>query len=332
MICSHDIRYAHALFFAAMMTVYRSRGTTKGSLPVTVIVLAIISCNAAEGELQLPKLATNINSVDSSCSHKYTQHLNKFLNCSPYILRVMKVECTVEVPVNATDITIGWFMDCQQLSNDSHVTIEPQVQVTAQVRRITSQLTINGITDDYAGKYTCNMLGNEEYVPGDQLELGDSDELELMRSLGACIDGVLFPNSLQAPEKCAVITADNPVPMYLVCEDPPANPTSTSTFVLSLSSSSVILSSIHQIIVYNPTVLLSPSPTTPQPTSTDPQDNNIEFTSPDSLNTVSLSLIAVSSLRTIIRLLLLSSFVLVKWCKGQKQNGTVNMCCKLRWA
>ncbi|CAI7997583.1 hypothetical protein GBAR_LOCUS2187, partial [Geodia barretti] len=239
-----------------MMTVYRSRGTTKGSLPVTVIVLAIISCNAAE---------------DSSCSHKYTQHLNKFLNCSPYILRVMKVECTVEVPVNATDITIGWFMDCQQLSNDSHVTIEPQVQVTAQVRRITSQLTINGITDDYAGKYTCNMLGNEEYVPGDQLELGDSDELELMRSLGACIDGDLFPNSLQAPEKCAVITADNPVPMYLVCEDPPANPTSTSTFVLSLSSSSVILSSIHQIIVYNPTVLLSPSPTTSQPTSTDPQ-------------------------------------------------------------
>ncbi|CAI7997581.1 hypothetical protein GBAR_LOCUS2187 [Geodia barretti] len=237
----------------------------------------------------------------------------------------MKVECTVEVPVNATDITIGWFMDCQQLSNDSHVTIEPQVQVTAQVRRITSQLTINGITDDYAGKYTCNMLGNEEYVPGDQLELGDSDELELMRSLGACIDGDLFPNSLQAPEKCAVITADNPVPMYLVCEDPPANPTSTSTFVLSLSSSSVILSSIHQIIVYNPTVLLSPSPTTSQPTSTDPQDNNIEFTSPDSLNTVSLSLIAVSSLLTII-ILLLSSFVLVKWCKGQKQNGTVNMC------
>ena len=331
MICSHDIRYAHALFFAAMVTVYRSRGTTKGSLPITVIVLAIISCNAAEGELQLPKLATNINSVDSSCSHKYTKHLNEFPNCSPYILGVMRVECIVEVSLNDTDITIGWFMDCQQLSNDPLVTIESQVQVTAEVRRITSQLTINDILDDYAGKYTCNMLGDEEYVPGNQLELGDSEKLELMRGLGACIDGTLFSGA-PLSEKCAVITEDNPVPMSLVCEDPPANPTSTSTPVLSLSSSlstSTMLSSIPKI---DSTVLLSPSPTTSGPTSTDPQDNNIEFTSPDSLNTVSLSLIAVSSLLTIIILLLLSSFVLVKWCKGRKQNGTVNMCCKFRWA
>jgi hypothetical protein len=78
--------------------------------------------------------------------------------------------------------------------------------------------------------------------------------------------------------------------------------------------------------MHHSTVLLSPSPTTSRPTSTDPQDNNIEFTSPDSLNTVSLSLIAVSSLLTIIILLLISSFVLVKWCKGQKRNGTVNLC------
>ena len=317
-----------------MRTVYRSRGTTEGLLPVTVIVLAIISRNAAEGGLQLAKLsrlATKMNSVDSSCSHKYTKHLNEFPNCSPYMLGVMRVECIVGVPLNDTDITIGWFMDCQQLSNDPLVTIESQVQVTAEVRRITSRLTISGITDDYAGKYTCNMLGDEEYVPGDQLELGDSDKLELMGGLGACINGDIF-SAAPPPEKCAVITEDNPIPMSLVCEAPPANPTSTSTFVLSLSSSSILLPSIAQIIVYNPTVLLSPSPTTSRPTSTDPQDNNIQFTSPDSLNTVSLSLIAVSSLRTIIRLLLLSSFVLVKWCKGQKQNGTVNMCCKFRWA
>ena len=226
-------------FSATMRTVYRSREPTEGLLLVTVIVLAIISRNAAEGKLQLPKLArltTIINSVDSSCSHKYTEHLNHFPNCSPYILRVMKVECTVEVPVNATDVTIGWFMDCQQLSNDSHVTIESQVQVTVEVRRIRYRLTINGITDEYAGKYTCNMLGDEEYVPGNQLELGDSDKLELMSSLGPCIDGELFSGA-PPPEKCAVITADNPVPMSLVCEDPPANPTSTSTPVPSLSSS-----------------------------------------------------------------------------------------------
>ena len=320
-------------FSAAMRTVNRSRGTTKGSLPVTVIVLAIISCNAAEGELQIPKLArlvTNINSVDSNCSHKYTEHLNRYPNCSPYINGVMKVQCIVEVPLNAADITIGWFMDCKQLSNDSNISIESEVQVAAEVRRIRSRLTINGITDDYAGKYTCNMLGDEEYVPGDQLELGDSDQLELMSSLGQCIDGALFPNAIPAAEKCAVITEDNPVPMSLVCEYPP---TSTSTPVISLSSSLssfIILSSIPTIGMHHSTVLLSPSPTTSRPTSTDPQDNNIEFTSPDSLNTVSLSLIAVSSLLTIIILLLISSFVLVKWCKGQKRNGTVNLCCKFR--
>ncbi|CAI8023533.1 hypothetical protein GBAR_LOCUS13738 [Geodia barretti] len=87
-----------------------------------------------------------------------------------------------------------------------------------------------------------------------------------------------------------------------------------------------MLSSIPKIYVHHSTVLLSPSPTTSGPTPTDPQDNNIEFTSHDSLNTLSLFLIAVSSLLTIIILLLLSSFVLVKWCKGRKQNGTVNMC------
>ena len=280
-----------------MRTVYRSRGTTKGLLPVTVIVLAIISCNAAEGELQIPKLArlaTDINSVDSSCSHKYIQHLENFPNCSPYIGGVMKVQCVVEVPLNAADITIGWFMDCKQLSNDSNISIESEVQVAAEVRRIRSRLTINGITDDYAGKYTCNMLGDEEYVPGDQLELGDSEELELESSLGQCLDGALFPGAIPAPQKCAVITEDNPVPMSRSCEAPP---TSTSTPVISLSSS--LSSSIPTIGMHHSTVLLSPSPTTSRPTSTDPQDNNIEFTSPDSLNTVSLSLIAVNSLLTI---------------------------------
>jgi hypothetical protein len=199
----------------------------------------------------------------------------------------MKVQCIVEVPLNAADITIGWFMDCKQLSNDSDISIESQVHVAAdpEVRRIRSRLTINRITDDYAGKYTCNMLGDEEYVPGDQLELGDSEELELESSLGQCLDGgALFPGAIPAPEKCAVITEDNPVPMSLVCDAPPATssqsqPTSTpvvlptSTSLPHPSSSSSSSSSP----TLSPTNLSSsaPSPTDPivatsLPTNQDP--------------------------------------------------------------
>ena len=105
----------------------------------------------------------SFHSAGSSCSHKYTEHLNTFPTCSPYINQILKVECTVEVPLNATDITIGWFMDCQQLTNDSHVTIS-HAQVASEVFRIRSRLTISDITDDYAGKYTCNMLGDAEYI------------------------------------------------------------------------------------------------------------------------------------------------------------------------
>ena len=229
----------------------------------------------------------SFHSADLSCSHKYTEHLNHFPNCSPYIGGVMKVQCIVEVPLNAADITIGWFMNCKQLSNDSDISIESQVHVAAdpEVRRIRSRLTINRITDDYAGKYTCNMLGDEEYVPGDQLELGDSEELELESSLGQCLDGgALFPGAIPAPEKCAVITEDNPVPMSLVCDAPPATssqsqPTSTpvvlptSTSLPHPSSSSSSSSSP----TLSPTNLSSsaPSPTDPivatsLPTNQDP--------------------------------------------------------------
>ena len=111
------------------------------------------------------------------------------------------------------------------------------------------------------------MLGDEEYVPGDQLELGDSDKLELIGGLGACINGSLF-SAAPPPEKCAVITADDPVPMSLSCEAPPATsshsqPTSTpvvlptSTSLPHPSSSSPTLS---------PTNLSSSAPSSTDPT------------------------------------------------------------------
>ena len=90
------------------------------------------------------------------CSHKYTEHLNHFPNCNPYANGVMKLECTIEVPPNTTEITIGWNLNCRQLMNDSSVSIWIQQQVSSEVRRVRSQLTISDLTDDYVGEYTCN--------------------------------------------------------------------------------------------------------------------------------------------------------------------------------
>ena len=49
-----------------------------------------------------------------------------------------------------------------ELTNDSRVTILTQDMYTATDHLIRSQLTINYITDDYAGGYTCNILGDEK--------------------------------------------------------------------------------------------------------------------------------------------------------------------------
>ena len=111
----------------------------------------------------------------------------------------MRLECSVDVPLNATDITIGWFLDCQQLTNDSHVTISSQVQDATEVHRVTSRLVINYITDDFAGEYTCNILGDEEYVPSDLFRPRDAEYLDEVSALGPCPEGgdVFTPDAPQ---------------------------------------------------------------------------------------------------------------------------------------
>ena len=243
----------------------------------------------------------------AGCPYKYVQHLISDPNCSPYPNGIMKLECTVEVPLNATDITIGWFLNCEQLSNDSHVTITPQVIQSTEVRRLRSQLRINDMTDDYAGEYTCNILGDEEYVPSDKFVLGDSNYLEVDFGLGPCPDGNVFTDAAPAEEKCAVITEDNPIPTPLICETPPATSSQTlvtTTEALHVSSSPTlsVLAKTHistALPLQTPTII-GPTPTSAEPTSTDPEDNNNMTPSSNSLNTVSLSLIALSSLLTII--------------------------------
>ena len=132
-------------------------------------------------------VSTYISSTDAGCSHKYIDHLLHFPTCNPYVLGVMKLQCIVEVPVNATEITIGWFLNCEQLNHGSHVAFEALIQLASQVRRIRSRLTISDLTDDYAGEYTCNILGDEEYIPSNPFDLGDRDFLEVDLALeGEC--------------------------------------------------------------------------------------------------------------------------------------------------
>ena len=179
----------------------------------------------------------------------------------------MKLQCIVEVPLNATEITIGWFLNCEQLNNGSHVAIVVQVQLVSQVRRIRSRLTISDLTDDYAGVYTCNILGDEEYIPSKPFDLGDRDFLEVELALeGPCVDGQVFNPNIG--EKCAVITEENPVPMSLVCDAPPATSSqilpSSSTPLVSTTSPPLPSSSSPPSLT--PTTPPTPSDSTPSPT------------------------------------------------------------------
>ena len=213
-------------------------------------------------------VSTYISSTDAGCSHKYTDHLLHNPTCNPYVLGIMKLQCIVEVPVNATEITIGWFLNCEQLDNDSHVAIEAQVQPASEVRWIRSRLTISDLTDDYAGLYTCNILGDEEYIPSNPFDLKDRDFLERELALeGPCVDGQVFNPDLD--EKCAVITEENSIPMSLVCDAPPA----TSSQILPSSSTPFVSTT-------SPHLSSSSTPSLTQTTHPTPSDSSVSLPSP----------------------------------------------------
>ena len=188
---------------------------------------------------------------------------------------IMKIECTAEVPRNASDISIGWFLNCGELTNDSHLEISVQIQDSEMtgIRNITSRLTISPITDEYAGGYTCNLLGDEEYIPSDIFMLRDSMYYELYSPLSGCDDsGDVFANALAAPQKCADITVNRTIPMSLSCAEPPAttshNTPMTSTPVL-YTSASPSTSSLTPSLSSVPHILATP---TPAPTASPKQD------------------------------------------------------------
>ena len=138
---------------------------------------------------------------------------------------VMWLQCVVEVPLEATDITVGWFLNSQQLQNDSCAVIVVETQLESSIRRIISRLTINDITDDYVGEYTCNIhvLGDEESIPSDIFMLHDSVYLEVDLALGPCPNnGDVLGSATPTGEKCADITENRTIPLSLSCEAPPS--------------------------------------------------------------------------------------------------------------
>ena len=194
---------------------------------------------------------------------------------------IMKIECIAEVPRNASDVSIGWLLDCVELTNDSHVEISVQVQDSEMtgIRNITSRLTISPITDEYAGGYTCNLLGDEEYIPSDILTLHDSKKYEIFMPLGPCDDsGDVFAHAEPAPQKCADITVNRTIPMSLSCAEPPA----TTSHDTPMTSTPVVYTSAttsHDTpMTSTPVVYTSASPTsslTPSPSSLTPSPSSV---------------------------------------------------------
>jgi hypothetical protein len=240
---------------------------------------------------------------------------------------IMKIECIAEVPRNASDVSIGWFLDCVELTNDSHVEISVQVQDSemTDIRSITSRLTISPITDEYAGGYTCNLLGDDEYIPSDIFTLRDSMYYELYSLLSPCDDsGDVFVLAPAAPQKCADITENRTIPMSLSCAEPPVttfhDTPVTSTLVYtspppSTSSSTPSTSSHLPTLTSSPTitVMFTTTPQKDPPTSL-----------PGDLNSTSHYLAAVCAVLIMIIIILIVTFVLVKLCRRQSSLITVN--------
>ena len=238
----------------------------------------------------------------------------------------------MEVPLEATDITVGWFFNCQQLQNDSCVVIVSETQLESSIRRIISRLTISDITDDYTGEYTCNILGDEEYIPSDIFMLPDQEYLEVDIPLGPCPNnGDVLSFSGTTGEKCADITENRTIPLSLSCEEPP----STTSQQLHITSTPVPIrrtpSPPLPSITPNPPHPTSSSSTThTQHTATNTPSSSPDPTdmtsSPDSLDSVSLYLIAVVSVLVLVIILLVLTFSLVKVCT--KQSHRTNPQCK----
>ena len=266
--------------------------------------------------------------IESDCEYRYTEQPLNDPTCSPYGI-VMRINCTVEVPRDASDISIGWFLDCMELSNDSHVTISTQDQYTETVRRIKSQLVITDMNDDYAGEYTCNILGDEEFIPSNLFRLPDSTYLEVYMSLGPCrINEILSIEEM----KCAEITENRTIPMSLSCADPVAvtshaGTTITSTPVIQSTPTPSLLAALPMSsLPISSLPSYTPAPSTPRTTTppsspivTDPTDSSAT----DDPKSIWLYVV-VAVAAVFFMIIIILAIVFVGMCLRRQQSVTID--------
>ena len=242
---------------------------------------------------------------------------------------MMWLECTVEVPLDASDITIGWFLNCQQLTSlDSRVNIQSEDNMLTDIRIITSRLTINDLTEDYVGGYTCNILGDEEYIPSDLFMLPTSGYLEVDLALeSACPDdGDVYGGDAAGDEKCADITENITIPASLSCEASPATSSQqihvTSTPILLTTSPSPSITSLSShLTTTRSATSTNPYTNSPIPTTTVPSPSfpNTEPTSSTNSSILLYVVVAVAAVFFIVTLILTVVFIAmcVRRCRSK---------------
>ena len=161
--------------------------------------------------------------------------------CDPYEAGILILECSVVAPSNDS-VSIGWFLDCDQLHNNSDISITSQVHAATMQK---SRLTIMNMSDRYAGKYACNLLADEEFIPSDLFTLPTQPDLIATTGLTSC--GVGFIQS-RYQEKCAELSGKATIPIPQACTEPVTVSTSsrditTTTINHSLSTSTPLSTS-----------------------------------------------------------------------------------------
>lgn len=157
-----------------------------------------------------------------NCSHKYIEQPPNDIQCNPYQMAELKLECTVHIPSSQLNREVVWFHKSSVPASDLHsetgtflntklhnmqpnILIRQQKQTLSgspQVTWVRSQLQISNLNDSYPiGAYYCSIqVDGVEETPSDSIYLEPSNAYS---HLGAC--SRLFALS-KAESKCLIPT------------------------------------------------------------------------------------------------------------------------------
>ena len=123
----------------------------------------------------------------------------------------------MEVPLDAQNVSIEWYLGCEQLNNDTDVTIMAQDAYTETIHRQRSRLMIVNLSDKYAGKYFCKLIGDEELISSDIFMLPTFLVLSETSTLSSCPFEHVHSRE---EEKCAELSDDKALFMFQNCTEP----------------------------------------------------------------------------------------------------------------